>query len=162
MEEAVYHGVPVLAVPLSADQYGNAQRTISLGIGDRFYWDEFTEEEVLAKIDKLLRDPKYKNRVKQLSELFRDRPMDIVENAVYWMEYVMRTGGAHHLKTDAKEFSFAQYFLLDVIGFIGLGVTVTLAVLVFAICRIIRFLKKTLLGDDQHPRGKVLQAKKNK
>lgn len=52
----------------------------------------------------------------QLWRVFHDRPMTPQQTVVYWTEYVIRHGGAPHLKTAAKHLYWFQYYLLDVIG----------------------------------------------
>jgi len=39
------------------------------------------------------------------------KPLDL---AVYWVEYVIRNGGAEHLISDSIELNDVQYFLLDI------------------------------------------------
>lgn len=42
--------------------------------------------------------------------------MSALDTAVYWVEYVIRHGGAHHLRTAAVDLTWYQYYLLDVIA----------------------------------------------
>ena len=49
------------------------------------------------KCIKWLENPKYKNKVKEISILTKDQPIDPLENAVWWTEYVIRHKGAPHL-----------------------------------------------------------------
>lgn len=55
-----------------------------------------------------------------MSKIFRDRPMTSLDKAVYWVEYVIRHKGAHHLRTAAMDLTWYQFYLLDVIAFISL------------------------------------------
>jgi len=48
------------------------------------------------------------------SQVFKDQPMKPLDRAVYWVEYVIRNGGAEHLSSDSKELNDVQYFLLDI------------------------------------------------
>jgi len=48
------------------------------------------------------------------SQIFKDQPMKPLDQAVYWVEYVIRNGGAEHLLNDSIELNDAQYFLLDI------------------------------------------------
>lgn len=38
-----------------------------------------------------------------------------MDNAIFWMEYVLRHNGAHHLKTKATEYTTTEYYNLDII-----------------------------------------------
>lgn len=48
------------------------------------------------------------------SRVYVDQPMKPLDRAVYWVEYVIRNGGAGHLKSDSIGLNDAQYFLFDV------------------------------------------------
>lgn len=48
------------------------------------------------------------------SEVYKDQPTTPLDRAVYWVEYVIRNGGAGHLKSDSIELNDVQYFLIDV------------------------------------------------
>lgn len=82
-----------------------------------------------ARIDNGFR---YSERMKKLSQLFHDRPMSPVDTAVYWVEYVIRHKGAHHLRTAGSKMPWYQYYLLDVISLC----LVVFCILLYAVGRI--------------------------
>jgi len=41
--------------------------------------------------------------------------MKPLDRAVYWVEYVIRNGGAKHLKSDSVGLNDVQYFLFDIV-----------------------------------------------
>lgn len=47
--------------------------------------------------------------------MFHDRPLKPLDNAVYWIEYVVRHNGAHHLKTAGNSLNWIQFLCLDVV-----------------------------------------------
>lgn len=49
--------------------------------------------------------------------------MEPLDLAVFWTEFVMRHGGAEHLRPAAHHLNWVQYHSLDVIGFILLVLT---------------------------------------
>lgn len=55
--------------------------------------------------------------MKKISQIFHDRPLSVIDTAVYWTEYVIRHKGAHHLKIAGFKMPWYQYYLLDVILF---------------------------------------------
>ena len=61
---------------------------------------------------------RYTKNAKKRSELFHDRLVGPMETAVYWVEYVIRHGGAPHLKVAGVDLPWYKYFLLDVGAFI--------------------------------------------
>lgn len=56
---------------------------------------------------------RFKDKAKELSEIYQDQPLKSLDNAVYWIEYVIRHNGAHHLKTNAVELTWYEFLLLD-------------------------------------------------
>ena len=55
-QEAVYHGVPFIVLPIFADQPINAQKAHDDGYAIRLNWDELTEETLYGAIQKILSD----------------------------------------------------------------------------------------------------------
>ncbi len=56
--EAVYHGVPMVAVPLFGDQYDNAQRLVSRGMAVKVDIATLTSDELAQAIRTVLTDPR--------------------------------------------------------------------------------------------------------
>jgi glucuronosyltransferase len=58
--------------------------------------------------------------------------------AIFWTEYVIRHGGAPHMRSAALDLAWYQYLLLDVIAFIlviGAGSLITLYIIVRKVLR---------------------------
>jgi glucuronosyltransferase len=45
--------------------------------------------------------------------IYQDQPLKSLDKAIYWIEYVIRHKGAHHLKTNACELTWYEFLLLD-------------------------------------------------
>jgi len=71
---------------------------------------------------------RFKEKALELSEVFHDQPLKSLEKAVYWIEYVIRHNGAHHLKTAASELAWYEFLLLD-----GLFLVVIVRIIMTAI-----------------------------
>ena len=54
----------------------------------------------------------------RLSSLHKDRPIEPLDLAVFWVEFVMRHKGAPHLRPAAHDLTWYQYHSVDVIGFL--------------------------------------------
>ena len=76
----------------------------------------------------------YRQNAQKLSRLFRDRPQTPLETAIFWTEYVIRHGGAPHLRSAALDLTWYQYLLLDVIAVMVLSIAIVLGTMYF-ICR---------------------------
>ena len=66
------------------------------------------------------------------SKILRDKPP--LETAIYWIEHVIKFGGAH-LRPSVYELNFIQYYLLDVVLFV-LGVATGMIILTVYLSRV--------------------------
>ncbi|XP_072034360.1 UDP-glucuronosyltransferase 2B14-like isoform X2 [Amphiura filiformis] len=133
--EAVYHGVPMVAVPLFGDQYDNAQRLVSRGMAVKVDISTLTSDELAQAIRTIISDPSYKKNATRISAIFRDSPRTPLEVAADWIEYVIRHGGAKHLRSAALDLNIFQYLLLDVIAVLLLAF-VTFMIVLYCSCRL--------------------------
>ena len=117
--EAVYHGVPMIGFPVSAfaDQVHNARRLDHKGYGLSMDVYDFTADQLLGNIYKILGNSAYKERVVKASEIFRSQAQSPVEKATFWIEHVCRFGG-DHLRSAGNDLPLYSYFMLDVLLFI--------------------------------------------
>ncbi|CAH1999056.1 unnamed protein product [Acanthoscelides obtectus] len=116
--ETIYHGVPVLALPIFADQKLNAARIQEAGYGKYVLLREITEEKLDQALQSLLNEPKYKQNAERRSSIFHDRPVKPMDLAIYWIEYVIRHKGAEHLRVAGAKLPWYQYYSLDSITLI--------------------------------------------
>ncbi|KAJ4434829.1 hypothetical protein ANN_23400, partial [Periplaneta americana] len=115
-QEAVFAGVPMVGIPLFADQELNLQNCASKGVAVNVPYDDISRESVSKALKEVLHNPSYWENAKLLSRQFRDRPQSALETAVYWTEYVIRHRGAPHMRSAALDLPLYQYLLLDVIA----------------------------------------------
>ena len=132
--EAVYHAVPMIGFPVTADQVYNAKRLDHHGYGLSMDLYDFTADQLLDNIHKILGDKSYKERIAKASEIFRSRPQSPVEKATFWIEHVCRFGSGH-LRSAGSDLPLYSYLMLDVVAFI----LVVLHVLVFLLFKLTRF-----------------------
>jgi len=83
---------------------------------------------------------RFTENAKRMSTIFHDRPMSALDTAVYWVEYVIRHKGAHHLRTAAVKLKWYQYLLIDVILFI----IITLLLIIFVCYFITKCVMKSI------------------
>jgi hypothetical protein len=67
--------------------------------------------------------------MKKRSEIMRDRPLKPVESALYWIEYVIRHQGAHHLRYPGMDLTWYQRYLLDVAAFVTCAVLISVIII---------------------------------
>lgn len=112
--EAIYHGVPVIGIPIFGDQHMNMARVVSSGLGIQVDYKNLTESSLTWALNEMALNKKYLDKVKLTSEIFRDRPITALETAKFWVEYVLRHRGAPHLHSTSQDLSFIQYHMIDV------------------------------------------------
>jgi MGT family glycosyltransferase len=70
VKESVFMGVPLLLIPVSYDEFGNAARVIYHGLGERLTLKEVSAPELGRLVDKVLEDSSYSVRAKLMSRKF--------------------------------------------------------------------------------------------
>ncbi|KAI8436734.1 hypothetical protein MSG28_010214 [Choristoneura fumiferana] len=131
LQETISAGVPILGVPVFGDQYLNILDTVRKGHGEILYYKEINENTLRTKINKMLKDRTYMETAKKIAARFKDRPMNPLDTAVWWTEYVIRHKGADFMKP--PKISYIAYQMLDVYLFL-LGVV---AVIIYVILKVI-------------------------
>ncbi|KAM7158682.1 UDP-glucuronosyltransferase 2A3-like isoform 1-T2 [Molossus nigricans] len=116
--EAIYHGVPMVGVPMFADQPDNIAHMKVKGAAVEVNLHTMTSAELLNALRTVINDPSYKENVMRLSRIHHDQPMKPLDRAVFWIEYVMRHKGAKHLRPASHDLTWLQYHSLDVVGFL--------------------------------------------
>lgn len=124
--EAIYHGVPVLGLPLLFDQLDNIVRLQARGAARMLDAATCTTEEFLEALSDILENPTYRQNMQKLSGLHRDQPLHPLDKAVYWIEFVLRNKGARHLHAEAYNMSIYSYYCLDVAALVLLMLVVTM------------------------------------
>lgn len=154
LQEAVYHNVPVVGMPLMSDQHLNVRQAVTLGLGRELTVESVSEDAVYEAITSVVEDPGFKQRVEQRSHLLRDQEITPLERAVYWSEHVLRYGGAQHLRSVAADMPLHQYLLLDVTAVLLVASVLLVAVLWWTLWAATRCLVRQL----RKTAGKLLMA----
>lgn len=136
--EAVNFNIPIVGIPIYGDQYFNVAQAEKNGLGVRLDFGNLTVDAITAAIDEVLGHQSYHDNAQRLGRLFRDNALDPLENAIYHIEYVLRTGGAPHLRSAAVDLSLWQQSLVDVSLIISAGILLILAVPSIFICLVLR------------------------
>lgn len=113
-QESLYHGKPVLSLPVYADQLANARSVERQGWGKVIIWEEMTEDDLFDKITSIINSEEMLERVRSKSLLMKDRPMSPKSLLVYWTEYVIRHEGAAHLRCPLADMPWYTAYNVDV------------------------------------------------
>ncbi|KAM4612198.1 UDP-glucuronosyltransferase 2A2-like [Polymixia lowei] len=112
--EAIYHGVPVLGLPLLFDQFDNLIRLKLRGAARVVEASSLNTENFLEALRDVLKSPSYRQNMQRLSRLHQDQPLSPMDTATFWIEYVIRNKGAAHLRSAAFSLPWYSYHSLDV------------------------------------------------
>lgn len=116
--EAVYYGKPVIGIPLLNDQKANMAKAVSQGYGVSLDYETLSEESFKGALDAVFNITSYRENAERLSAIFKDNPIEPIDKTIHYIEHVIRTNGAAHLKTSATKLSFLQIHLVDQAAFV--------------------------------------------
>ncbi|XP_072477025.1 UDP-glucuronosyltransferase 2B17-like isoform X2 [Notamacropus eugenii] len=131
--EAIYHGVPMIGVPMFGDQPDNIAHMKAKGAAVEVDFHTMTTADMLNALKTVINNPSYKENAMRLSRIHHDQPMKPLDRAVFWIEFVMRHKGAKHLRPASHDLTWYQYYSLDVIGFL-LACVATVVFIVIKCC----------------------------
>uniref|UniRef100_A0A336KDN1 CSON005611 protein n=1 Tax=Culicoides sonorensis TaxID=179676 RepID=A0A336KDN1_CULSO len=137
--ESIYCGVPVITIPFYGDQPLNGAAMEYRGIGVKINYDEISRESIMGAIRKLLTD-EVQSRADSMSKVFKDRPMQALDTAIYWTEYVIRTKG-EFIRSYARHMTWFVYYSLDILIPLILLLSLILTIFIKILTVILRKLK---------------------
>lgn len=113
MFETVYHGVPIVSLPVFCDHDSNAAKAENDGYALKLDLASLTADKLLYAIRKVIHDPKYRLEVKKQQIFLMDQLQTPLERAIFYTEYVIRHKGAKHLQSPSRHMSVIEYYLID-------------------------------------------------
>ncbi|KAH8409399.1 hypothetical protein KR222_002586 [Zaprionus bogoriensis] len=143
--EAQYHAVPMLALPVFADQPGNADKLVNSGYGLRLDLLTLDLDEFKAAIKEILNSPRFAKKLQQFSKLYRDRPMTARDSVIYWTNYVLRHHGAAHMQSPLIHMNFVESNNLDIYLLLALVLFIVLKVNLI----VLKFVWRKLCGGKK-------------
>lgn len=113
------------------------------------YVNDISTDSMYTKLNGLLTQSKYREKIGRASATFRDQKETPLERALWWVEWVLRNPKADHFRS-ADNLHFLQLESFDVIVFIA-------SVLLIVVIGIVWFVKKLLkwiVGHGQAGKSK--------
>jgi 2-hydroxyacylsphingosine 1-beta-galactosyltransferase len=132
VQEAGYHGVPMVGFPLFADQFENLIRVRDRGFGVIVDRDDFSPETLSAAVTDVFTSSKYLENAQKIKKIVRDSP-EATPECADWVEFAMRQDGAL-FNVVPNDLEWWQLANLDVFAFL-LGFVAVIVLVVFAILR---------------------------
>lgn len=87
---------------------------------------------------------RYTEGAARVEKLLHDKPTDGLRRAVWWIEYVIRHGGAPHLRSPALDISWCSYLMLDVLAAVALALAVFFLALYLFVKLVVKIVCKVL------------------
>ncbi|KAF5275119.1 hypothetical protein FQR65_LT16780 [Abscondita terminalis] len=115
--ETIYHGKPIVGIPILGDQEMNIAAAELNGFAKSLPFNDLDEKSLESAVNEVLTNPKYAENAKMRSRIMHDVPMKPLDEAMFWIEYVLRHNGAPHLRTSALDLYWYQLLSLDVLAF---------------------------------------------
>ena len=142
VQEAIYHGVPILGLPLIFDQHDNLFKIKFRGASKILNIFTIDRESFRQGIEEVIHEPSYRTNMERLSRLSRDLPMKPLDYAIFWIEYVIRNKGAGHLRSESYSMPWYSYHSVDVIllllGVLLIMILTVVKTLCYCVCRRIK------------------------
>ncbi|CAK1594086.1 unnamed protein product [Parnassius mnemosyne] len=123
--EAVHFGVPIIGIPVFADQHINVQKAVKKGFAKQVDLSFSIVEDIEDAIQEMLHNSSYRNKAKEFSFIYHHRPISPGAEFVHWVEHVVRTKGAAHLRSPAFTVTWYQKLYLDLIAVIAITIVLT-------------------------------------
>ncbi|CAK1547661.1 unnamed protein product [Leptosia nina] len=134
-DEAISAGVPMIGIPMLGDQWFNVEKYVLYKIGIKIEMETITEEELEEAIQTIINDTSYRDNIVRLRKLMNDQPQGALERAVWWTEYVLRHGGAKHLRAAGANMHWTKYyeieFVLQLFSIVFVALVTSLLVVYF-------------------------------
>ncbi|CAH1636145.1 unnamed protein product [Spodoptera littoralis] len=132
--EAIHFGVPIIGIPVRFDQNTNVNKAVLNGYALKVALSYDLPKDLKAAINIMLNDDRYTKKAKELSSVYHDRLLKPGPSLVYWVEHVVRTRGALHLRSPALHIPLYQRLYLDLLA-ITLTIVSVLIFLISTLCR---------------------------
>ncbi|XP_035147575.2 UDP-glucuronosyltransferase 3A1 isoform X1 [Callithrix jacchus] len=116
--EAIRHGVPMVGLPVNGDQHGNMVRVVAKNYGVVMQLNQVTADTLALKMKQVIEDKRYKSAVVAGSVILHSQPLSAQQRLVGWIDHILQTKGAAHLKPYAFQQPWHEQYLIDVFVFL--------------------------------------------
>ncbi|XP_053625091.1 UDP-glucosyltransferase 2-like isoform X2 [Plodia interpunctella] len=150
MIEATYTGVPVIGIPLHGDQFSNIDLAVERACAIRVDVTRYLVRELKDAINEIVGNYSYRSNAKTSSSIFRRRMPPAHMDLQHWVQLVVSTRGATHLRSPALGLSFFERYNLDILA--------ACAMLLWFLSKVVKVVRVHLREDEHTDRyGKKYQ-----
>lgn len=138
-----------IIIPFFGDQFRNAKRAQLIGYAKHLEFKKLSTELLVDSVREMTTNKSYLIKAQELSSIFKDEIVHPMDEAMWWIEHVLKFRGAKHLKSQVVNMSWSQYLLLDVFGVLIAGVATLLFLFYVAIRRICNWRSKPFKSNKK-------------
>ncbi|VDK69150.1 unnamed protein product [Litomosoides sigmodontis] len=145
--ESINAGVPLICIPLYADQFRNSRAAESRNVALVLNKENLTANDLASALKTIIYDESYRKSAEKLKTMIRQKPMSARERLVKYTEFVIKYGPFDNFSVAGSELNIFQYFLVDVLIvivplvllmiYISANLTLRLFFLFFSVSRIL-------------------------
>ncbi|RCN26220.1 hypothetical protein ANCCAN_28060 [Ancylostoma caninum] len=130
MLESMFHGKPVIVIPLFGDQQMNSKNVIRIGTGTVIDRNNLNKKSLKEAIQKTLFNQKIARETAFVASLLAGRPQQYREDIAKWTKIIIEHGKMNHLLLQSRNMNLMQYYGLDILTFLAsVAVSVVLLML---------------------------------
>ncbi|EYB85020.1 hypothetical protein Y032_0306g2004 [Ancylostoma ceylanicum] len=137
LTEAMLRAVPVVVIPIFADQFRNGRLVENRGVGKVILKQDLAEDTIRAAVMEIVSDESYKKNAVRMSKLMREKPFSAEQRLIQWTTFAVDNGVLDVLHVQGSRMNFIVYFNLDVIAAF-VAVLCLLIVIVLRLCCLLR------------------------
>uniref|UniRef100_A0A7E4VSV8 UDP-glucuronosyltransferase n=1 Tax=Panagrellus redivivus TaxID=6233 RepID=A0A7E4VSV8_PANRE len=145
LNEAAATGVPLLALPVFADQPMNTALLTYRGMGFGLDHKTLTKEKVVEALQEILNNKKYKEKAQVISRMIQARPLSTKESFIKHIEFAAEFGDTGTLSAEGANQNVFVFYSLDVIGFLLAVVILVVLLLKWVVVSVVRLVKSKLV-----------------
>ena len=138
--ESASKGVPMICIPIFADQPHNAKMLEEKGTAVIINKDEISKDNIVTAIKKIIENPKFKENALRISQMIEAKPMTAEERVVKYTEFAARFGDSGVFISDGIHLNFIQLYSIDVVFFLLFVITTFIYIVYRLIKKLFRFL----------------------
>ncbi|KAI6184876.1 UDP-glucuronosyltransferase [Aphelenchoides bicaudatus] len=147
--EATSSGIPIIGLPLFADQYRNTLMAQSKEVGIKLEKDAVTKDIIVNVFRKIIEDPSFKKNANTLAQMIANKPMGPDERIVKYAEFAARFDVHEALDMTGRHLNTIEFYNLDVLASMALLAVSALVILILLIKFALRLLIAKLFGKTK-------------
>ncbi|KAI1726133.1 UDP-glucoronosyl and UDP-glucosyl transferase domain-containing protein [Ditylenchus destructor] len=135
-------GVPMICIPVFADQKRNAKLLERRGTALILDKGKMNKDDVVAAIKKIIADPSYRENAKLVARMIKAKPMNADERIIKYSEFAAEFGDTGTLQTQGRYMTFVELYSLDVLFTLTSALILCLITNVWLIRKAVRYVKR--------------------